>query len=121
VYLVRRHHATGREVWGYIPDVTGFFKWMYPSSRRASVGSTQILTEKGNRILPGDIRRPARKVDILIAISEPTVKKGSGTGGGEAQRFRTLYGPSLPITGIALPFYMLRGIIIQAVSSSSKY
>jgi hypothetical protein len=38
-----------------------------------ALGSTQPLTELGNRNVPGGKERPASKADNLTAICEPTV------------------------------------------------
>jgi hypothetical protein len=52
-----------------------------------ALGSTQPLTKMSTRNLPGDKGRPAREADSLD-VSEP-------------------YGPSRPVTGIALLFIFL--------------
>jgi hypothetical protein len=51
-----------------------------------TLGSTQFRTEMSTRILPGGKERPARKVDNLTTIYEPTVQKMW-----EMQRLKTLY------------------------------
>jgi hypothetical protein len=69
-----RSYATSRKVACSISDeVAGIFIWPNPSSRIIVLGSTQPLTEMSARNLPGDERRPVRKVDNLIAIYEPTI------------------------------------------------
>jgi hypothetical protein len=50
-----------------------FSSWPNHSSRIVALGSTQPLTEMSTRNLPGGNGRPARKADILTAISEPIV------------------------------------------------
>jgi hypothetical protein len=55
-----------------------------------ALGSTQPITEMSTKNLPGGKRRPARKADNLTPICEPIVSQ--------------TYGPSRPVTGIALPF-----------------
>jgi hypothetical protein len=42
-----------------------------PPSRTMALGSTQPLTEKSTRNLPGGKGRPARKADNFTAICEP--------------------------------------------------
>jgi hypothetical protein len=59
-----------------IPDqVIGVSNCPSPSRWTMGLGSTQSLTEMSTRNLPGGERLPARKVDNLIAICEPIVKK----------------------------------------------
>jgi hypothetical protein len=59
---------------GSIPDqVIVFFNGPNPSSHTMALGSTQPLTEKSARNLPGGKGRPARKADNLTAICEPIV------------------------------------------------
>jgi hypothetical protein len=71
-----RHYATSRKVAGLIPDdVIGFFNWPNPSSRTMALGSTQPVTEKSTRNIPGGKGRPAGKADNLTAICEPTLYK----------------------------------------------
>jgi hypothetical protein len=50
-----------------------FFNLPNPSSRTMALGLTKPLTEMSTRNLPGGKGRPARKVDSLTAICEPTV------------------------------------------------
>jgi hypothetical protein len=56
-----------------------------------ALGSTQPPTEMSTGNLPGGKGRPARKADNLTAICELTVPQP--------------YGPSRPLTGIALPYF----------------
>jgi hypothetical protein len=57
------------------PDEVNFFFFNLPdpSSRTMALGSTQPLTEKSTRNLPGGKGRPARKADNFAAICEPIV------------------------------------------------
>jgi hypothetical protein len=68
-----RHYATGRKVAGSIPEeVIRFFfsvDLILPSCTMA-LGSTQHLTEKSTRNLPGGKGRAAHKADTLTAICE---------------------------------------------------
>jgi hypothetical protein len=66
-----------------------------------ALGSTQTLTEMSTRNLPGGKGLPARKADNLTAICEPIVWGKYGLDVPQS------YGPSQPIIGIALPFYLL--------------
>jgi hypothetical protein len=68
-----RHYATSWKVTGSIPDVIGFFNLPNPSSRNMALGSTQPLTEKSTRNLPGGKGWPVHKADNLTAVCEPIV------------------------------------------------
>jgi hypothetical protein len=56
-----------------VPDEVDFFNLPSPSSRTMALGSTQPLTKMSTRNLPGDKKRPARRVDNLAAICVPNV------------------------------------------------
>jgi hypothetical protein len=72
-----RHYATNRKVAGSIPDeVIWFFNWPNPSSHTMALGSTQPLTEMSMRNLPGDKRRPARKLTSPPSVSRLSRKCG---------------------------------------------
>jgi hypothetical protein len=62
--------------------------------------STQALTEMSTRSLPGVKVWPAHEADNFIAICEPIVSKMW-----EPLRLTTR-GPSRPVTGMTLPFYL---------------
>jgi hypothetical protein len=58
-----------------VPDEVDFFNLPNPSRRTMALGSTQPLTERSTRNLPGGKERPARMTDNLAAICEPNVSK----------------------------------------------
>jgi hypothetical protein len=64
-----------------------------------ALGSFQLLTEMTTWDLPGGKGRPARRADNLTDICEPIVYTKYGS-----LDFSQPYGPSLPVTRIALPF-----------------
>jgi hypothetical protein len=54
-------------------EVDFFFNLLNPSSRTMALGSTQPLTDKSTRNLPGGKGLPAQKADNLTANCEPIV------------------------------------------------
>jgi hypothetical protein len=75
------------------------FQLTYISRRTMVLGSTKPVTEMSTRNLPWGKGRPAREADNSppsgsLDISQP-------------------YGPSWPVTGIALPFYLYKIEMVQ--------
>jgi hypothetical protein len=81
-----------------------FFNLPNSSSHSMAMELTHPLTEMNTRNIAfggggGGKGQPEREAENFTAICDPTVEKIW-----EPQRLTTFYGPSRPVTGIALPF-----------------
>jgi hypothetical protein len=56
-----------------VPDEVDFFNLPNPSGRTIALGSTQPLTEKSTRNLPGGEKGAVHRADNLATICEPNV------------------------------------------------
>jgi hypothetical protein len=88
---------------GSSPDEMDIFNLPNPSSRTMALGSTQPLTEKSTRNIPGGEGRPARKADNLTAVYEPIVYKNVGAS--TSHNPMGLHGPLQGYLYLPLPYW----------------
>jgi hypothetical protein len=94
-YYWLMHYATSWKVTDSIPDhVIGFFNELNPSRGTMALRSTEPLTEMSTRNFSGGKGRLARET-----VSRCLENVGAST-------YYKPYGPSRPVTGTALPFFL---------------
>jgi hypothetical protein len=108
------HYATSLKVAGLNPDEVDFFNLPNPSNCTMALGSTEPLTEKSTRNIPGGkVGRRVRLTTLPSSVSRLYRKCGS-------LNISQPYGPPRTVTGITLPYLTLPYNVVYSFRFPAK-